>query len=131
MVYVPGMMQSPTLDDILRESEPRAETHPLWKTRAAACLIVLGAFGVVLAGVPSPRFALDRYLVPKGLVLHLSALGLLLLGFPSLRSAVRWGYAEWLFVAFVVSSGVSTALATNRWLALAAWGIGVSSLVLL
>jgi O-antigen ligase len=120
----------PTLDDLLREPELPQELHPLWKTRAAAVLLVLGAFGVVLAGVESPRFDLDRYLVPKALVLHLVALGMLLLGFPSLRAA-RWGYAEWLFVAFVASSGVSTALATNRWLALSAWGIGVSSLVLL
>jgi O-antigen ligase len=124
------MADVPTLEEIISEPGLTQELHPLWKTRAAAALLVLGAFGVVLAGVASPRFDLDRYLVPKALALNVTALGMILLGFPSLRAA-RWGYAEWLFVAFIGSSGVSTALATNRWLALSAWGIGVSSLVLM
>jgi O-antigen ligase len=80
--------------------------------------------------VGSVTFDLERYLVPKALVLHATALGLLLLGFPSLR-APRWGYAEWLLVAFVGVGALSAALAENRWLALSGWGIGLSSLVLL
>ena len=123
-------MSPDALDAIPLEGQAPGEIRPLWKTRAAACLLVLGAFGVVLAGVESPRFDLDRYLVPKALVLHTVAFALLLLGFPSLRAA-RWGFAEWLLTAFVAASTVSAALATNRWLALAGWGIGVSSLVLL
>jgi O-antigen ligase len=124
------MMPSDALGLATRECEAQPEVHPLWKTRAAAWLLVLGAFGVVLTGVEAPRFDLDRYLVPKALVLHGTALGVLLLGFPSLRAA-RWGFVEWLLAAFVAAGAVSAALATNRWLSLAGWGIGVSSLVLL
>jgi O-antigen ligase len=93
-------------------------------------LVVVGAFAVVLASVESVVFDLDRYLVPKALALHLTALALLALGFPSLR-APRWGLAEWLVIAFVAWSAISAAFAQNRWLALEGWGIGLSSIVLL
>jgi O-antigen ligase len=106
------------------------EPPPSWRSGAAATLVVVGAFAVVLAGVDSMVFDLDRYLVPKALVLHLTALGLFLLGFPSLK-APRWGMVEWLLIAFVGWSAASAALASNRWLALEGWAIGLSSLVLL
>jgi O-antigen ligase len=93
-------------------------------------LVVLGAFAVVLASVESMVFDLDRYLVPKALVLHLSAFALLALGFPKLR-APRWGLTEWLLITFLVWSALSAALAENRWLALESWGIGLSAVVLL
>src|SRR5688572_10360881 len=113
------MMPSPALDAVgPGEGEPLPEVHPLWKTRLAACVLVLGAFGVVLAGVESPRFDLDRYLVPKALVLHGTALVMLLLGFPSLRAA-RWGVAEWTLTGFVAAGAASSLFAHNHWLALA------------
>jgi O-antigen ligase len=105
-------------------------TTASWKSRTAAVLVVVGAFAVVLASVQSVVFDLDRYLVPKALVFHLTALALLALGFPSLRSP-RWGLSEWLVIAFVAWSAVSSAFAENRWLALEGWGIGLSSIILL
>ena len=124
-------MSSPALDAVgPGQGEPLAEVHPLWKTRLAAGVLVLGAFGVVLAGVESPRFDLDRYLVPKALVLHGTALAMLLLGFPSLRAA-RCGVAEWTLTGLVAAGAVSSLFADNHWLALAGWVIGVYSLVLL
>jgi O-antigen ligase len=112
------------------DAEAREEVPAAWRVRAAGGLLVAGAFAVVLASVPSVVFDLERYLVPKALALYLTALGLLALGFPSLR-APRWGVSEWLAIAFVVWSAASGAFALNRWLALEAWGIGLSSIVLL
>lgn len=102
---------------------------PPGRAAAAGALLVVGAFGVVLAGVSSDVFDLERYLLPKALVLHVTALAVLLLGFPSLERR-RWGTAEWLLLAFVVWSAASAALATNRWLAAEGWAVSFSSLVL-
>jgi O-antigen ligase len=41
--------------------------------RLAWWVVVAGAFGCVLASMPSPLFDLDRHAVPKELVLHLTA----------------------------------------------------------
>src|SRR5690606_10216275 len=77
----------------------------------------------------SVAFDLDRYLVPKALVLHAVALGLLVLRVPG-RLRGGWGAPEWLFAAFLAAGAVSALTATNLWLALNAWGIGLSSFVL-
>lgn len=107
---------------------PAAEPVAGWRGRAGAALLVVGALAVVLAWVPSELFDLERYLVPKSLVLHLVALGLLLLGLaPTTRGA--WGRTGLLLALFVAWSAASALLATNRWLALAAWGVSFSSAV--
>ena len=97
---------------------------------AGALLLVGGAVAVVLAWAPSELFDLERYLVPKALALHLVALGLLLLG-PAPRRPREWGRTGRLLALFVGWSALSTAFATNRWLALAGWGVSFSSAVVL
>ena len=87
-------MPSPALDAVgPGQGEPLAEVHPLWKTRLAAWVLVLGAFGVVLAGVEAPRFDLDRYLVPKPRCRHAPANAVSFNAYPTIRPA-RWGDAE-------------------------------------
>jgi hypothetical protein len=93
-------------------------------------ILVLGAFGVVLAGVESRVFDLERHQLPKALVLHLTALALLVSGSIGRRPRA-WSAVEVLVVGFVVLGIPSTALATNRWLALGSWGLGFSGAVVL
>src|SRR5437867_10621659 len=96
-----------------------------WRAHTGAALLVLGAYAVVLAWVPSRLFDLDRYLVPKSLALHAVALGLLLLGLVPLRREA-WDRTGFLLALFVGWSALSALLATNRWLAWSSWGISFS-----
>ncbi len=43
--------------------------------RLAAALLILGAFAVVLAVAPYRSFELDRFFLPKEVVLHAESLG--------------------------------------------------------
>ncbi len=102
-------------------SPPRAATF-------LASVLVIGAFTVVLAGVNSTVFELERHAVPKELVLHVTALLCLL---PLL---LRWervapGVVAALLGLFVIWSALSSVFATNRWLALNALSISFSGLV--
>ena len=108
---------------------PSVPTPVPRRHRAATVVLTLGALGVVLAFLGSEVFVLDRYLVPKALVLHLTALTLLLVRLPSAQDS-RWGSVEWLLIGFIVWSAVSGIASRNHWLALAAWGVSFSSLVL-
>src|SRR5688572_23275687 len=105
-----------------------AEETTSGRARAGAVLLVVGAFALVLAWVPSELFDLERYLVPKALALHLVALGLLALGLVPLRRE-QWDPPSVLLASFVAWSGISALLATNRWLALSAFGVSFSSSV--
>lgn len=93
-------------------------------------LLVAGAFGVVLASVESVVFDLERFQLPKTLALHVTALGLLAVGLRGLRMR-SWNAFEALAAAFVTWSALSALLATNRWLALASWGVAFSALIVL
>lgn len=73
-------------------------------------------------------FELEPWLAPKELALGATALLLLPLVAPRWRR-VRLSVVDALVVAFVLWSGVSAALAANRWLALAAFGVSFSGLV--
>jgi O-antigen ligase len=95
-----------------------------------AGVLVSGAFGVVLANVDSAVFDLERYQLPKALVLHAAALALLAREVVSSRRRA-WSALEILVACFVAWSAVSGVLATNRWLALASWGVAFSGLIVL
>jgi len=92
-------------------------------------LVALGGLGVVLAAVPSTLFDLDRFGVPKELILHVVALGLLPLVLAR-RKRLELGLAETLLGLFVAWSTLSAVFATNHWMALRALGITVSGVVL-
>lgn len=96
------------------------------RTIGLAVVLVAGAFGVVLASVPSDLFDLERHLVPKELALHAAALGGILLLLPG-RGAVRFGVVEVLLAAAVCWTAFSALIATNHWLALRAAGVSISA----
>lgn len=93
-----------------------------------ALLLALGALGVVLAGIRSPLFDLDRYQVPKELVLHATALLLLLFLLPSWRR-VQLGIVDVLLAAALAWAALSALLANNHWLALRGFGLSFSAFV--
>src|SRR5687768_14828196 len=83
---------------------------------APRCLLQLGAIAVVFAASPTRAFDLDRFLVPKELVLHVTAL---LAGLFAIR-AVRRSQGSWIDLAlsgYLVLGVLSAGFATNPWLA--------------
>lgn len=97
------------------------------RERAALYLLQLGALAVVLIATSYRRFELDRFFVPKELVLHLTALGAGLLALRSLRPLQR-SAVDWLLAGFLLVSLISGIFATNPWLALRAATITASGL---
>ncbi len=97
--------------------------------RLAAALLILGAFAVVLAVAPYRSFELDRFFLPKEVVLHATALLVALLVIPG-RREWTWSRADLLLVAYLGVTVVSAAFATNGWLAIRALGITWSGLLL-
>jgi O-antigen ligase len=91
----------------------------------ATAAIGAGLIAVVLAALPAKVFELDRYFVPKELVLHCVAL--VCLGFLLSRGRqLAVDGSDLLVALFVAWSGVSAILATNHWLAQRALGVTVS-----
>lgn len=99
------------------------------RVRTSRRLLQAAAPLIVLAAIPGAVFELDRYLVPKELVLHLAAFGAALLG---LRHARRLPLAtvDLPLIGFAVLSLLSAALATNPWLGLRATGVTCAGLAL-
>jgi O-antigen ligase len=96
--------------------------------RLASALIQIGLFAVVLAVLPFKLFELDRYFVPKELVLHAVAFGALV--FLLVRSrVVTIDLADKLLALFVVWSIVASLFASNYWLAQRALAVTVSSAI--
>ncbi len=97
--------------------------------RAARRVLQLGAVLVVLVAVPGALFDLDRYQVPKELVLHLSAFGA---AFLALRGARRLPLAtvDLLLIAYGFVTLVSALFAPNGWLAFRATGVTWAGLAL-
>jgi O-antigen ligase len=98
-------------------------------SKAARLVLQLGAIAVVFAASPTRAFDLDRFLVPKELALHLTAL---LAGLFAFRD-VRRANGSWIDVALGASlllSVVSAMGATNPWLAARAVSLSASALVL-
>lgn len=86
----------------------------------------IGAAAVILAVSPRTAFDLDRFLVPKELALHATAL---VAGVCTLRR-MRRTRADWLLIGFLGLSALSALLATNKWLGLRALAVSASSIVL-
>jgi O-antigen ligase len=103
--------------------------HASRAERLAAAILVLGAFGVVLVAAPFRAFELDRFFLPKELVLHATALLVALLVIPG-RREWTWNRLDLLLLAYLGLSALSAAFATNGWLAARALGITWSSLLL-
>lgn len=95
-----------------------------------AIWLALGAFATIVVAVPSTLFDLDRFAAPKELVLHLAALGaVLVLGLTAGARAPLvavdiplFGFAGW--------STISALLAGNRWLSTRALALTLAGVIL-
>src|SRR3954471_11026527 len=88
-----------------------------------------GAIAVVLVVTTLHIFELDRFFVPKELVLHLTAA---LAGLSVIRALWRMEVTRVdLFLAgYLVLGALSALMATNRWLAMRALAVSASSIIL-
>ena len=102
---------------------------PTRPERLAVRVLQLGAVAAVLVASTYRIFELDRFFVPKELVLHLTAIavGLLVLGAVRRTEATR---VDLLLAGFLLVSALSAGFATNHWAALRALAITVSGVAL-
>ncbi|MBV8520500.1 MAG: O-antigen ligase family protein [Acidobacteria bacterium] len=91
-------------------------------------VLQLGALAIVIAVATLNAFELDRFFVPKELVLHATAL---LAGIGAWRALGRmsWSRTDRFLAAYLGLSALSALFATNRWAAERALAISASSLV--
>ena len=96
--------------------------------RTIRTLIQLGVVFAVVVALPYKLFELDRYFVPKELVLHAAAL-LVALFLLARRRSLSFDLTDGLLVLFLLWSTASALFATNHWLAQRALGVSVSSAI--
>lgn len=106
-----------------------ASTVPSSRDRLALHVLQAGAVAVVLAAVPYKAFDLDRYFVPKELVVHICATLAALLCL-STRKRLTVSVVDGLLALFLAVSLVSSVMAINGWAAQRALAISVSSVML-
>lgn len=106
-----------------------AAPSPTRLDRLAALLLVVGAVVVVLAALPYKAFELDRFFVPKELVLHVTALLATLLVLAGVRR-LTFGVADLCLAGYLLLSLVSALVARNHWLAARAFAISASGIAL-
>src|SRR5579862_2853063 len=101
------------------------------RERAAMRVVQAGAIAVVLAALPYKTFDLDRYFVPKELVLGLTATAaaLLLLAHRDAHKPTV-SRVDIMLVAFLGLSAASAWFAVNGWLAWRAFAISFLGVVL-
>jgi O-antigen ligase len=104
---------------------PGGTIRERWALRA----IQLGALAVVLAAVTDRAFELDRFFVPKELVLHLTALTAGLLAFGSFHR-VRLTWVDMLLVGYLLLSLISSFQAQDAGLAIRATTMSVSGITI-
>ncbi len=103
--------------------------RPELRDRIALRVLQIGSIAVVVASLPYKAFDLDRYFVPKELVLHVCAVVtavLLLRARPRLTLTV----IDVVLIAFLVAGLLSTAAGVNPWAAERALAISCSGLAL-
>src|SRR5687768_4643183 len=106
-----------------------ASTSAGWRERLALHLVQLGVLVVVLIALPYKTFDLDRFFVPKELVLHVTAAGAALLCLGGRRRLSLSG-ADLCIAAFLILSLLSAVFAQNWWLAGRAVAISISGALL-
>ena len=105
------------------------EVEPRRGGSLALRVVQIGAIAVVLAVTMFHAFELDRFFVPKELVLHLAAA---LAGLLALRALWRTNLTrvDLLLAGYLGLSALSAVMATNRWLAFRALAVTASSILL-
>jgi O-antigen ligase len=99
------------------------------RDRIALHLLQLGSVAIVLAAAPYKAFDLDRYFVPKELVLHVTA-GATALLLISKRDRLTFSATDLLLVGFLLVSAISAVFAPNLWVAERALAISCSGAAL-
>jgi O-antigen ligase len=96
--------------------------------RGLAVILSVGVVLVMLAALSFKVFELDRYFVPKELVLNVAALltGILLI---FSRRPARTDAIDVLLIVFLIWSIISALFATNHWLAQRAIAVSLSSAI--
>lgn len=102
---------------------------PTVRDRLALHVLQLGAIAVVLAASPYKAFDLDRYFVPKELVLHVVA-GVAALLLIVRRKRLTFTLIDVLLAAFLAASLASSLLAINVWTAERALAVSFSGAAL-
>lgn len=87
-----------------------------------------GVIGVGVAALPYKVFELDRYFVPKDLVLHVVAL-VIVCALLYRRRVVSVNLVDRLLLFFLAWSCASALFATNHWVAQRALGVSVSGVI--
>src|SRR6478609_7385201 len=98
------------------------------QTRLAKLLLQFGVAAVMIAALPYKIFELDRYFVPKELVLNAVAIVFAII-LVARRRAVTIDVVDALLAFFLIWSAASALFATNHWLAQRALGVSVASAV--
>ena len=98
------------------------------QNRAATVLLQLGLLAVVVAALPYRIFELDRYFVPKELILNAVAI-IFAVTLVAKRRAITIDVVDALLAFFLTWSTASALFATNHWLAQRALGVSVASAV--
>jgi O-antigen ligase len=96
--------------------------------RTIRTLLQLGVVLAVVVALPYKLFELDRYFVPKELVLHVVALIIAVLLLARRRS-LSFDLADRLLALYLLWSAASALFATNHWLAQRALGVSVSGAI--
>ena len=96
--------------------------------RTIRTLIQLGVILAVVVALPYKLFELDRYFVPKELVLHTTAL-IVAVFLLARRRSLAFDLADGLLTLFLLWSAASALFATNHWLAQRALGVSVSGAI--
>jgi O-antigen ligase len=124
------------IEHLLQRTPPRgsrftlgAGTGRAGTVWAALLVLQASAIAVVLAALPYPLFELDRYTIPKELVLQVAALAAGLLCLASARRLTVFA-VDALLAGFLFLSALSTLFATNRWLGLRALGVSLAAVML-
>jgi O-antigen ligase len=104
-------------------------SRPALRDRVALHVMQIGAIAVVLASLPYKIFDLDRYFVPKELVLHICAV---VAAVALLRARPRLTLAsvDGILVAFLAAGLISSLFAENLWAAERALTISGSGVAL-
>ncbi|HMI58662.1 MAG TPA: hypothetical protein VK511_11465, partial [Gemmatimonadaceae bacterium] len=97
--------------------------------RGALRVLQTGAIAIVLAAATYKLFELDRYFVPKELVLHLTALAAIIVCVQGARR-LELTRVETLLGVYLLLGVVSAVAAENHWAAARALGITFSGLVI-
>src|SRR3954468_2706524 len=96
--------------------------------RIIRILLQAGSIAAVIVALPYKMFELDRYFVPKELVLNVVALLVAVMLLTKLRS-LSFDLVDGLLAFFLLWSAASALFATNHWVAQRSLGLSVSGVV--